>query len=216
MQFISFDFLIDYERANYTYRILMMAALFSAPALAIVLMKLKERSNHIARPYSAALVALLALAFVANVYGAYPRHDAHAISRNFNLSQADLDAVTRIEADANGEPYIVLANQMVSAAALKTYGFRTYYRDNTTFYYPIPTSEPLYQFYLDMVEVSPRQETALAAMDFAGVDRLYLVVNDYWSGAEVIREQAKTTADRWFAVGLQKNLFVFVFTRPAN
>ena len=46
-------------------------------------------------------------------------------------------------------PYIVLANQSVSAAALLRFGFHTYY--GAQFYYAIPTGAPLYQSYLDMV-----------------------------------------------------------------
>ena len=214
MQFISFDFLIDYERQNYTNRLLVLGLIACLPLAGLTLMKTLQRLQSLPRPFTAAFLAALSLTFTANVYSAYPRHDVHSFSRDYNLSVQDIEAVKVIEQDAEDEPYVVLANQMVSAAALRTYGFAHYYRDNTAFYYPVPTSDTLYQFYLDMVDDSPRRDVAVAAMDYMGVDRLYLVINSYWWDAPRIIEQAKSTADEWIAV--EDDLVIFLFTRPTN
>jgi len=74
------------------------------------------------------------------------------------------------------------------------------YFENDLFYYPIPTGGPLYQIYLDMVNIGPTRERAAAAMDLAGVDTTYFVVNDYWWMAEKVIENAKREADEWIAL----------------
>ncbi len=215
MQFVSFDFLIDYERANYTNRLLTLALLSTLPFVAITLMKLKERIGNAPPLYSSTILTVLAILFTSSTYSAYPHHDAYHYSRDYNTSSADIEAVTTIEAHANGTPYAVLANQMVSSASLHVYGFAHYYRDNTAFYYPIPTSEPLYQFYLDMVEDKPTRALALSAMDYMGVDRLYLVVNDYWWNARNTIEEARSVAETELLTE-NPHISIFVFSRPAD
>ena len=79
---------------------------------------------------------------------------------------------------------------------MKEYGFIKYFNDDV-FYYPIPTGGQLYQFYLDMVNVGPTRLKAIEAMDLAGVDKAYLVVNDYWFLADKIIENAKREATSW-------------------
>lgn len=95
--------------------------------------------------------------------------------------------------------YIVLANQAVSAAALKTYGFETYFNGDV-FYYPIPTGGAMYELYLKMVNLGPTHQRAVEAMDLAGVDTAYFVVNDYWFLADKIIENAKREADDWVVI----------------
>ena len=59
------------------------------------------------------------------------------------------------------------------------------------FYYPIPTTSPLYDLYLDMVYDSPTTERLQQALDLTGADTAYFVINDYWLDFEKIVEQAK-------------------------
>ncbi len=193
-----------------------------------------ERSeNHINNtpPYARnvhaiALIFFLSLFITSSMYVLYPRVDVFAKSRAFATSQYDIESVRWIEQDANGRNYITLANQAVSASALQEFGFKKYYKTNPCnlqsiknmpnknctpkelFYYPIPTTSPLYDIYLDMVYKSPTKNRLLKAMDIAGVDVGYFVINDYWLDFEKIAEKAKSEFTGYKIIGNEK---VYIF-----
>jgi hypothetical protein len=209
---IDFSYLPDSEQGGYAGRLLVVALLVAAPAAAMELAALFKKAA--ARP-PRLIFAIMAIAFFfsAGVYLAYPRADAYVISKGWNTSETDLAAVTAVRDDAGNEPYIVLAAQPVSAAALSKFGFFKYYDtpEGQIFAYPVPTGGPLYQFFLKMIYSEPSAEYMKQAMALAGVKRGYFVVNDYWTGADHIIARAKQTSESWF--GINNADFVFRYSR---
>lgn len=208
---LEFSFLIEYERQNYAVRLLTLASIFLIPHAAIALAGIADALKGKQPALKISWAMVLALLITGNVYAAYPRDDNYTRSAGFNVSTNDFDAVYAIENDARNDEFIVLANQAVSAAALEAFGFKKYY-DGDIFYYPIPTGGELYQFYLQMADEEPTRETAIKAMDLAGVDTAYFAINDYWWRSEVIIEHAKNEADDWFSVG-EGAVTVFIYKR---
>lgn len=201
----TFEDVIGYEQGNYALR-LYAAALLSAFPLVLAAFAWWWRALAKADAGVRFLSALLFAAVVtALAYGAFPRLDDYRWSRGYSTSIHDVSAVRAIDRSAVG-PYVVLANQSVSAAALREYGFRTYYGDQ--FYYAIPTGAPLYRRYLSMVYDGPARATMEAAMRDVGVRQAFFVVNDYWTDSARIVAEAKKTADDWQEVDGGK---VFVF-----
>jgi hypothetical protein len=133
--------------------------------------------ENMPRKIVAMWLILIVSGSLASLYLSYPRFDDYANSHGYATSKADILAVRFIEQDARGKNYIVLANQQVSAAALREFGFNRYY--NNLFYYPIPTGGLLYQYYLALVK-EPNLATISAAAELAGVKRVYVVINEYW------------------------------------
>jgi hypothetical protein len=213
----DFSFLIDYEQTNYVDRVVFMTLLVLLPLAVLGLSLALERLWTIKRisvTFGTAL--LLALAIGANVYATYPRHDAYNVSRGFTVGVSDHNTVSSIASHAGDTPYVVLANQSVSAAAVQDNGFLHYYGEgDDVFYYPIPTGGPLYEIFLEMIENNPTDELAEKAMDLSGVDRVYFVVNKYWWSAEVAIERARATTDDYFIVD-DGATWVFVFTRASS
>lgn len=208
---VRFDFLIDYERANYAERIFELAQFFLLPTLALAV---KTFFAHlIGKPMAVRLGAttLAAMMITSAVYLTYPRHDNYDLSRGFNVSVSDYATVSYIHDQHASINYVVLANQAVSAAAIDSYGFAKYYNGDV-FYYPIPTGGALYQIYLEMVNDTPSRVKALEAMDLAGVDQAYFVVNDYWFLSDKIIENAKREADSWIAIDAGAT-YVFTYER---
>lgn len=193
---LPFNFLISYERDSYSERILLVSAFLLLPFMVTVLYsigkKLREQPLMVKWPLAIFFAGLITTSF----YLSYPRLDNYFNSHEYAVSQNDIDAVRWIESDAGSQDYIVLANQQVSVAALRELGFKKYYRNNI-FYYPIPTSSPLYQYYLDMVYKKPSLESMAAAMDLAGVNKGYFVLNDYWWASSKIIDEAKLAADSY-------------------
>ena len=100
---------------------------------------------------------------------------------------------------------------MVGAAAISQYGFAHYYNDN--FYYSMPLgTDNIYQNYLNMIEKEASQNEALIAMDKAGVDKLYFVVNNYWHSAKQAINQASESAQDILYIDKGVNT-VFVYSR---
>lgn len=213
---VEFTFLIEYERANYADRILPLLLFFLTPFVIVGLGMVIVKAKTWPISLRAGLLILLCGLALSNLYLTYPRDDAFVTGHNINTSQADLEAVALVASDAGGDSYLVLANQSVSAAAIRSLGFGGHYF-GSQYRYPIPTGGTLYQFFLEMNE-SPSQDTALQAASFARglcvtdltctqtpVTHVYFIVNTYWWDATRIIETAKGTADEWMSTGNGKD-----------
>ena len=212
---LPFNFLIDYERSNFPNRILLITAFFLLPLILTALYAFIHKTLKQGRIIKISLLIFLVILITASLYLSYPRFDKYHNSRGYSVSQNDIDVVHWIENNAQSD-YIVLANQQVSAAALREFGFAKYYQTPLSreagegppastrgegvreiFYYPIPTGGPLYQYYLGMVYEKPSRETMIAAMDLTGVNEAYFVLNKYWWAFDKILAEAKLEADEW-------------------
>ncbi|MCX6714642.1 MAG: hypothetical protein NTX72_02420 [Candidatus Uhrbacteria bacterium] len=206
---IDFSFLIDYERANYANRLIPLLLFFASPLIILAFghLSMNLRTKPVALKLSC--LVLLTMIATASFYLTFPRRDAYTTSHAFNVSQADVDAVYLMEDWAGGKPYIALANQSVSAAAIKNLGFRYY---GNLFFYPIPTGEAMYQQFLAMNTTPSRAtiESALALIPKdENVHTVYYVVDTYWWQADQLIEQAKAIADDWKSV--DGSVYVFRF-----
>jgi hypothetical protein len=147
----------------------------------------------------------------AQAYDALPRFDASVASHGWSASISDLEAVRWIDRDAGDKPYTVLANQSVSAVAVRELGFKRYADD--VFFYPIPTGGKLYQTYLDAVSDQVTTDTIRDASNLGQSKLVYVVLNDYWWDAQKV-------ADRLAALAQQEQDFnsatdrVFKFILP--
>lgn len=204
----TFKDVIGYEQSNYAER-LYEAALLSLAPLALAgtawWWRALSKADTGMRVFHA---ALMAAAVTALTYGAFPRLDDYRYSRGYSPSIHDVRAAEWISAHG-ALPYVVLANQSVSAAALQRFGFRTYY--GSQFYYSIPTGAPLYQSYLSMVYEGAARETMNAAMRQVNVPTAFFVINDYWTDASRVIAEAKKTADDWVEIDGGK-IFIFRYT----
>lgn len=208
---MPFAFLINYERSDYAARILLIASFFLLPFVLLAIYGLLEKILARNLVFKISWAVFLTLSISAAVYLSYPRFDNYFNSRGLSVSASDIKAVNWINENSKND-FIVLANQQVSAAALNQFGFKKYYDNGQLFYYPIPTSSPLYQFYLNMVYKTPSRETMFRAMNLAGVKEGYFVLNKYWWGFKKILDQAKLSADSFKEID-QGEVFVFKYDR---
>ena len=213
--FLPFDSVIAYERFVFANRLVPLAFLFALPLCLIAWQHLADVIRR--RPWLLRwfFTGVIAGAVTASLYLAYPHHDVFTISRLYSVSETDLATVMMIEEKSHG-PYVVLANQMVSAAAVRVVGFnRLYDIDGTTqYFYPIPTASPLYNYYLAMIK-NPLRSNITELFSRVAVDEVYFVVNNYWDDAATIVAQSKTIADDAWPINDGQN-WVFVFRRSAG
>lgn len=199
--FIKFQNLPSYEQENFADRVLWLALILLLLPLIIWLKEKIEIKQFYSRLTKSLFWSAVIIGIIFSIYLSYPRKDNYTVAKGWNTSSADLATVQQIEEDAHGKPYIVLANQSTSAAALTTFGFRYLKSDSDEFFfYPIPTSSRLYEYYLDLVYRNNTKRIMLQAMDYAHVDLGYFAVSNYWWTAKKIIDRSKTWADQWFAV----------------
>lgn len=212
---LPFAFLINYERNNFTDRIILAVIFLLFPFFLLALYALTRKIVKQKRFIKYPLLAFLLILITTSLYVSYPRWDHYHNSRGVATSRSDVKAVRWIDQQTSND-YIVLANQQVSAAALREFGFKKYYQPRSAirdprsviFYYPIPTGSPLYQYYLDMVYDRPTRQTVTAAMDLVDVSEAYFILNKYWWAFDKILREAKLEADSWANID---NGEVFVF-----
>lgn len=207
--FFSFENVIAYEQSDFPFRLFTVSLYFLIPFFLVTLYLLWKKVK--AHRYSHILFIVIVSGIItSSIYITYPRYDAYELVRTYNTSRYDIEAVNFIEKQETSKNYIVLANQAVSAAAVKELGFKKYYKGN--FFYPIPTGEPLYQVYLDMVYQEPSRAVAKKARDLTGVRTVYFVLNDYWFNAEMIKKEAMLAADEFHVIANDNiTIFKYVF-----
>lgn len=212
---ITFPFLIEYEQSSYADRILELAVFLASPLAIYTFGRALRRIDASYPALKIGVAVMVATLITSSVYLAYPRRDSYESSRGWSTSAADVEAVRLISADASGADFVTLANQSVSAAAIREFGFRSYFpsqdgsRPGELFYYPIPTGDALYDVFLDMNEKLGDPDVARDAMRLTGVETVYYVVNHYWWNAQAIIISAQRTADEWWNINDKVSIFKY-------
>lgn len=205
---LSFN-LISYEQNDFAQRLLIVSVILMLPAIVIALGHLQQRISNQDRFYRISFFIMLAALITVSLYISYPRQDHYYNSKAYAVSASDQEAVNWIE-NQTKNPYIVLANQQTGAVALRSFGFNRYHHN--LYFYPIPTSSPLYQYFLNMVYDYASRETMIKAMDLAQVDEAYFVIPKYWWAFSRIVAEAKLSADSWQSLD-EGQIYIFKYSR---
>jgi hypothetical protein len=208
LRIIKVSYIADYEQTYFSDRVWQLAFYFLLPLIINSLYWLAKNSLNKKLPEKIFIFFIFSFFLTSCLYLSYPRYDDYDNSNFFNLSQLDLEVVKYIDHDCQ-EPYIVLANQMTSAAALKTFGFTKYY--NGYYFYPIPTGGQLYQYFLQMTNDNTSRQTMRQAMDLAGVNVAYFVLPTYWSRFKVIATTAEKDALK--VINLNDQIFIYKYQK---
>lgn len=191
--FIRFSYLIPYEQNAFSFRLFEMAMY---PLLPLVLFTLLKTAKRIPQKSVIPFIILISFLGFSVFYLSFPRNDHFTKSKLYNLSEGDLEAVSFIQSHENGTPYVVLANQMTSLAALKQYGFKNFLKTSKgdLYFYPIPTSSPLYDAYLEMAEGNPSEKVLKGVRELMGVEKIFMIFPSYWTNFEAQRKKISQIA----------------------
>jgi len=208
---ISFDTLRSYDQVSFVGRLLLLSFYIMLPFFflgAYIMIKKTWEKDLFTKLFA---IFILSGLITTSLYLSYPRLNKYEPAKFFSLSESDIRAVTHIEETAEND-HVVLANQMVSVAAIKEFGFKKYY--NNQFYYSMPMGEvrTFYDYYLEMIYEGAKKETMIKAMDEAKVDEAYFVLNRYWRNAEKVAAKAIKEADGLYHVDTDK-IYIFKYTR---
>ncbi len=211
---LVFPDVVAYEQGDFPLRLIKASIIFILPfsmyGLYILIEKMKSKSKTIAY----CLLPIASILLMLSLYISYPQRNIKARFPGFNVTVSDFKAVEWIHNRHESDNYIVLSNQLVSAAALTNYSFAKYFNtsEGQIFYYALPTGGPQYQDYGRMLYEGQKREHMLSAMDRVGVNTGYFVVNKYWANSDKIIEGAKLSADDWEVIDDGK-VWVFIYKR---
>ncbi|MDD5341300.1 MAG: hypothetical protein PHC97_02575 [Patescibacteria group bacterium] len=209
LNFIKVNYIINYEQGDFSRRVWQIAFYFLLPIVCYGLYFFIQKAWQKSAVYKIFLIVSLTLSLTLCLYLSYPRFDDYDNSKFINVSAADFQAVQFIDKDSAGQNYIVLVNQMTSAAALQTFGFTNYYNNN--YFYPIPTGGDLYKYYEKMIYTETSKKTMVAAMDFAKVKLAYFVLPTYLKTFTQIDQKAESSADMVYNIG--DKIYIYKYSK---
>ncbi|MBT6819173.1 MAG: hypothetical protein HOA57_02235 [Candidatus Magasanikbacteria bacterium] len=197
---LNFTDVIFYEQGSYAGRILTMILIILLPFFIISLRELfifvkKQPTKQFG------LAIIFSALLLVSWYFTYPTRDQVSYHTGHSVRSADITTVHFIDNLNKGKKdYIVLTNQLVSAAALREFSFVNYLKTpaGEQYFYSVPTGGPLYQYFRKMVYQEPKRQWMEQAMNFAGVKKAYFVHTNYWAPAGEIRDAAKLESDNWW------------------
>ncbi|MFH1111901.1 MAG: hypothetical protein V1712_02420, partial [Patescibacteria group bacterium] len=209
--FFIFPYLAANEQNFYTQRVWELSLLFLWPLVMIGIYDLWQRFWNKGESIRLVMIIIVIFGLTSAWYLTYPRHDLYHKDTGYNTTSVDIEAVKLINNDAQGQAYLVLANQAVSAAALSEFGFAHYYAGHL--YYPLPTGiNPLYQIFLEAVEQqTPQRDIIKQAYEITGVSRVYLVINQYWADFDELTNIARGEANQELIENNQTAIFRYDF-----
>ncbi len=200
LTFIRLDAIIGYEQSEFARRLLLGAEFFWIPGAIIAL---ETIFSNITRPTRSVLIGVLMILACAGWYTAYTPWNTIQRTKISNVSPADFEIVRAIDAHSNGAPYVVLADQITSAAALHEFGFSSRQLPTRDYYfYPIPTGGKLYtNFFLPAIYNGITRELLERAANEAGVNDVFIILKPYWEPSDAAIDALKTSATDWWKVG---------------
>ena len=202
--------IIVHEQAEFALRLEQAMFTVVIPIVVLVLIKLYYQSKNLLRY---ALLILLAGIITINWYFTYPQFNLKYPFYSPSVSQTDLDTVQEIDLRASGQQYLVLSNQMTSAAALQEFGFANYYQldGQDILWYAIPTGGPLYQEFIGMIEFGQIEQRMNSLQDKTKVDKIYLSLHSYWPWSEGLVSELAQTASDYFEQDNQIQVYIYNF-----
>ena len=213
---VTFPDVVSYEQGDFPLRLIKASILFLLPFAAYILFLfiswLEKQKNK--KIFLTGFLILSSILLMLSFYLSYPQRNPKARFPGLNITASDFKAVEWIHNKHTDYNYIVLSNQLVSAAALTNYSFVKYFPapNDEIFYYSVPTGGPLYQQYGKMLYEGQKRQYMIDAMDLVGVKKSYFILNSYWADFAKIKEGAERTADSWTVIDDGK-VWIFEYSK---
>ncbi len=207
-----FDGIISSEQGEFALRLIHLAPMFFLGmldrALGVSLSKLSPFRMGSRRGLEFAFACCMTFTF----YNALPQSHPAALFYAPSLSHDDLEAVHHVEEDAHDRPYVLLAHQMGSAAAVHELGYNreVMTAQGKRYFSAIPTGGELYAWYARALESEHPREEVQAALQFANVDRAYVMVPLWWDPSGEIANRLRRESE---AELQSENVWIFRFNR---
>ncbi|MCX6740732.1 MAG: hypothetical protein NTZ49_05925 [Candidatus Parcubacteria bacterium] len=204
------------DQLNYSYRLIQIARWLLWPIWLIIFYYLFTFINSLKFWTRIIYLLLISLLLCVNWYLTYPRNDKISHLSVNSIRAIDYRAVNFIyslEKGKNG--YLVLANQLFGAAAVKSYGFGPYYQTywGNLLYYSIPMSSEYHTRYEKITSENEFDyNSILEIMKTTKINRVYLILTDYWQPEETTKEEIKLYSSQYWNLEDKIEIYQFNIT----
>ncbi len=182
-----------HEQSEFILRLRDTLSWLAFPLLAAWVARFTLAKIHISIFFASIVIA--GLLGSVSLYLNYPQvNDVHP-QVGWNISKYDIEAVKKIEQDANGTPYAVLSNELFSVIGLREIGFeRTHIAiDGKKFHtYAISPEELLSPYATQAFYYNVSQEIFDSLKALTDLSLIYIVVPDSWFRKDAIVEEILT------------------------
>ncbi len=211
---LRFSNIVAAEQFEFAYRLWHAAPLVLLPGVALASQWVSDRY----RPSLSVIcffAAAVGLVSTGVWYATYPMVDAAAPLVLSSVSHDDLVTVDQIEKDAQGKTYAVFSPQMLSAAALRRFGFERSLSTpiGSCYFYAIPTGGEMYKLYVQLFSIQSTSSTLQAMFDFTRVSSVFVVVPVDWSSS-LLNDRLHERASSIFSA--QNGMTVYRFEETVN
>ncbi len=190
INYVKFPFLYDFSERIFNLAFLFLMPLFFVGI--IFMLKIIDKKTI----YKIFIFLFLAIFLTISFYLSYPRSDKYENFHGYSISQSHLKVVEYIEQNFGKFDYAVLSDQSVGATLIQKYGFRKYY--NGEFYYSLPTNikNNIYSDFLNIFKDDLNKlEIIKNVVNKTNVDKVFVVINAYWSPSDNVLNDLKKSAD---------------------
>ncbi len=192
-----FKNIISHEQSEFALRILTVLYLMPIPVFVVWFATLSKRL------WARVLLVVLVITMIIHAwYFSYPQYNLKYPYISPSVSGADVEAVHAMDELAGEKQYLVLSNQMTSAAAIQEFHFAKYITlDNEqVLWYAIPTGGKLYEYYSRAIYEGPYRAIFDELHEKTGVGIIYFVLQDYWKWYDGFVQELENGADSQFTV----------------
>ncbi|HBU07446.1 MAG TPA: hypothetical protein DEB09_05185 [Candidatus Magasanikbacteria bacterium] len=203
------------DHFNYSYRLFHYSKWLLWPLLIIFLNNIFVNIKQKPIWQKIILIFLLSGLGLTSWYFTYPRSDQISRPNINNIRSVDYKAIETIhDLEKDKQGYLVFANQLLGAGAMKTYGFGPYYTSpwGLLNYYSVPMASELNIRYEQIMNGEEfRYDLIKDTMEQMNINRAYLVITDYWPMYPISALQAKEMSNGFWNIDNQ--IFIYRFDK---
>ena len=199
------------EQFEFALRLIVITPIFFVPGVAFLFEQIQIRTNKPSLLFFTILSCVTAGIATSCWYMTYPQYNAIAQMNAPGMSQDDIDAVQHIETMAHGKTYAVLSHQLMSAAALRTFGFERTLETNLGKRYPyaIPTGGELYHEFLSVWNATDLQSWKQEVFQLIHVEEVYLAIPISWDPSNELHQRIAGIATSSTHIGNSIRIYQF-------
>lgn len=204
------------DQINYTYRLLRVSRLVFWPLLMLLLVRLFIFiKNNKSKYLKIIFIVFFSIILTLSWYFTYPRKDIVSNTNISNIRQVDYSVVDFIYNKENGKnDYLVLANQIICAGAIKKYGFGPYYYYNNEeiLYCSLPWGGKMSKIYNQIMDTDANADDGIKEIikiaNVNNVHKFYLIFSDAWMPTKkTLQILDKTSSESWSIDGQRTYYF---------
>ncbi|MBI5135276.1 hypothetical protein HZA86_03530 [Candidatus Uhrbacteria bacterium] len=187
---IAIPGVVEYEQYEFVLRLRDSIVLFLLPILLVNIGMLLQKTRSMLVRW--AIIGAMGILTSIGFYLTYPQINPVVQASGWNMGRHDIDAVQAIEDDARGNRFVVIADQLLSAVALRERGFDQTLptpQQGGIYPYAISPSEFLFPYREEILYSQLRPDVVTGLFEYLDLEYVYVAVHEYWYRVDAIEQE---------------------------